>query len=395
MKKQAVGLVIASTVVLAACSSGSHSGSSGASKDTSPIQLYQIGVIQATGVSLPELQTSAEAAVKDINAHGGIHGRLLQLTTCNEAGDPNTSMRCGQSAVEDSNVVATIGGLSQFGPQLDPILEAGKLPDIGPDMVSPSDAISPMVFPLDAGVPGYAGMPGVAKKYLKATKLGVLEAASPLNAGFDSFFATGAKASGTSIVKTIVVPDDAIDYTQFIQQLESAGAQAIISAMTPADNLTMWKALSSTHSSLKVVMSAGSVSQTIVTQAGAVTDGDYVVDGIPAVDNSNAAGQAYLASMKQYEPQETALDGVGMRAWLSVELFADVARTIKGPITRASVLGALNNLSGFRFYWVNSLSYNKPGPLAGYPRVVTPITFPTVIAKGVYQPLPSFDPFSG
>jgi len=55
------------------------------------------------------MRRAAELAVKEINARGGIRGRLLALRTMDDSGRPEVAMRIAQQLVDDPAVVAVIG----------------------------------------------------------------------------------------------------------------------------------------------------------------------------------------------------------------------------------------------------------------------------------------------
>ncbi|WP_214105634.1 ABC transporter substrate-binding protein [Acrocarpospora catenulata] len=394
MRKLCV-FAVASVGVLVLAGCGSTGGSDTGGDATGPIELFQLTEVQSATTSLPMTETSAKAAVAQINAAGGINGRKLVLTTCNEAGDPNTAIKCAQQAVQDQKFVAMVGGFSLFGPQVNPITEAGKIANIGLDAVTPNDGQSMANFVFDLGVPGYSAMPAVARKYLNATKAASFLLDSAAAASIDSYFKSGAERAGVQIVKTVNVPVDAVDYTQFVAQAEDAGAEVILSGMSVNNNLALWKALESSGSKLKTVMSDGGVSQSLIDQAGKnATEGNYTVNGIPSTEASNPTGKAYREAMAAYAPDEKVIAGVGMRAWLSVHLFAEVAKKIDGPVTRESVLRAMSAVSDMKFYWIDALSFDKPGPLAEYPRIASTLCFPSKITDGKYQPLDAFDPFA-
>jgi branched-chain amino acid transport system substrate-binding protein len=373
---------------ITACSSSSKGGGGG---DSGVIKLYQIMPTQSQAVSLPFFHTPAVAAVDEINAAGGINGHKLSLTLCNDQYDANVALRCGQKVVQDSGYVAMVGNLTGFGPQVNPLFEKVKLANIGADVITPSDAEVSTSFLIDPGLVGYAAMPVVAKNQLNASKIATIHidnASAPTN---QDFFKNGAKLAGVSIVKNIIVPLDATDYTQYVAQITDSGAQAIVSSMAPAANLALWKALKSAHSPLKVVMSDSSVSQQLVDQSDGAAEGFYTTGAIPAPDSSNPYGQAFLKAMKKYQPKETVYSTGGLRAYEAVHLFADVAKTIKGKITRQSVYEAFSKVNGMKFAWLNSLSFTAKGPFSQYPRVTAAEIFPNVVKNGKLVPAPPFD----
>jgi branched-chain amino acid transport system substrate-binding protein len=79
----------------------------GCSRDDRPIRIgWGGGPLNDSTVS-PSLHT-AQLAVKEINAAGGIHGRPLELLVIEDAGDADSAVRVARQLV-DSGVVAVIG----------------------------------------------------------------------------------------------------------------------------------------------------------------------------------------------------------------------------------------------------------------------------------------------
>ncbi|MET0447079.1 MAG: ABC transporter substrate-binding protein [Aeromicrobium sp.] len=177
-------------------------------------------------------------------------------------------------------------------------------------------------------------------------------------------------------------------------QAEKAGAQALVSAMGPDTNLQLWKALQAAGSDLKVITPAGSVSEATVKQAGSAADGSYSVASIPAATADNPTGAAYLKTLKEFGDAKATPDGVGLRAWASVKLSAEVAGTIDGDVDRASVLKAFGAVHDKKFLWVDSLSFDEKGPIAALPRVVSAVTFPQLIKDGTFVAEEPVDPFA-
>jgi ABC-type branched-subunit amino acid transport system substrate-binding protein len=378
--------------VTAACGS-EGSGGDGGGDAGGTIKLMQIAPYESQLTSLPFMKTAAQAAVDEINDAGGVGGRKLELLTCNEKSDANEALRCAQKAVQEK-VTAVVGSLTTFGAQVMPILEKGKIASVGADAITPYDAESSSSFLFDAGVPGYAAMPAIAVKSLGATKLVGVHAEGPAAPTNQDFFKMGADLAGATFADNIVIPLDSIDYTQYIARAEDKGAQAIVSSLPPEGNLKLWKAIGSSGSDLKVVASAGSVTPAIVTEAGKAAEGSYVVAGTPAADDSNEWGKAYVTAVKKYEPDEKVFAGVGLRAYQSLSLFKTVAETIEGDIDNESVLDAFKKVNGLKFAWVESLSFDKDGPIKDLPRVVSSVTFPAKVVGGKFVPEDSFDPFA-
>lgn len=275
-----------------------------------------------------------------------------------------------------------------------PMLEKANIASIGADAITPYDAKSPASFLFDAGVPGYAAMPAIAVKNLGATRLAGVHLDAPTAGTNQEFFQMGVGLAGAEMVDNIVIPIDAIDYSQFVSRAEGKGADAIVSSLSPEANLKLWKALGASGSKLKVVASAGSVTPGVAKEAGELAEGSYVVAGTPTPDESNEWGMEYIAAMKEYEPGETVYAGVGLRAYEAVRLFKEVAQTIDGDIDNQSVFDAFGKVNGLKFAWIESLSFDKDGPIKDLPRVVSSVTFPAKIVNGQFVAEGAFDPFA-
>jgi ABC-type branched-subunit amino acid transport system substrate-binding protein len=392
VKKRLVAGLGAVALLAVGCSSSGSGGGSGKGE----LELFQIAPLHSQVVSATYMQSAADAAVKQINASGGVNGRKLKLTTCNDQYEAQSALRCAQQAVSDKNVIAVVGSLTGFGPQIMPLMEKAKLPVVGSDALAPIDATSPMAFLIDTGVPGPdIAMPSIAKKYLGATKVAVIQEDQAQTAANIPYFTTGAKQAGIPISKYITVPADATDYSSYVSQAEDSGAEGLMSTMQGPQDLATWKALASSRSKVKLLVSGSSVGQDQVTQAGSIAEGTYLVNGVPTPDDSTSTGAAFLSTMKKYAPANTELNGLGVRAWASVHLVAQVVGGIKGSVDRASTLSALQGVHDMSFMWIKSLSFDKAGPIPSLPRIVATTMFPSVVKNGKITPLPSFDPFAG
>lgn len=389
MRVRVTAALVASAVLfLAGCAENGADGSD----SSGPIKIMQIAPYQSQTTSLPFMKTSLQAAVDEINDAGGIKGRKIELLTCNEGQDPNVALRCAQTAAQEK-VAAVVGGLTSVGSTMLPLLEKAKIAYVGPDAITPYDAQSPASFLFDAGVPGYAAMPAVAKSAFDATKVAAIHNESPAAPTNQEFFEMGADLAGVDVIDNIVIPLDAVDLTQFVARATDDGAEAIVSSMSPEMNLKLWKAIQASGSKLKTVMSTGSVSPDLIKQAGDAAEGNYLVQGTPVSDESNEWGKQYVTAMAKYQPDEKVLSGVGLRAYWAAYLFADVAKGIDGDITSQTVWDAFNDVHGLKFAWVDSLSFDEDGPIEDLPRVTSTIVFPARIESGKTIAEEPFDPF--
>src|ERR1700728_1260690 len=109
----AVGVALAVSACASSSSSGgSASGGGGSSASGSALKIMAFGQFQASTFSYPEGRDAILAAVKYYNAHGGFSGHQVQVTVCNDQGNPNLARQCAQQAVSDHDV-AVLGSYSQ------------------------------------------------------------------------------------------------------------------------------------------------------------------------------------------------------------------------------------------------------------------------------------------
>ena len=192
MAKKLVVVAMAgvAAISLAACSSTGGSGtsssttaSSGASAATgTPIALSAFGVLQSAALSFPELKAGAEAAIKSVNASGGVKGHPLTLDFCNDKGDPTQSAQCARQIVA-SQAVANVASLTFGAAQAVPILQAASIADIAPEAIAPIEYTNPDVFLIDPGAFGvYYAQPPLAVKEVAAKTAIALYTESPATA---------------------------------------------------------------------------------------------------------------------------------------------------------------------------------------------------------------------
>jgi ABC-type branched-subunit amino acid transport system substrate-binding protein len=140
----------------------SNSSTSGASAPAStsttasgsPIKLGFLVSTTGTDSQYPDGLAAAKAAVKGIDARGGIDGHSVVLDSCDVQSNVNIAEQCARKFVSDKDF-AVVPFITNYGPQVTPILAAARVPmvgDISPD--SPVQFNSPYEFLLNAGTEG-------------------------------------------------------------------------------------------------------------------------------------------------------------------------------------------------------------------------------------------------
>ncbi|HVM65456.1 MAG TPA: ABC transporter substrate-binding protein, partial [Acidimicrobiales bacterium] len=154
MALAAAAVIVSAAVALPACSSGSaaKSGSAASGPTTAapttaaplvgpPVKVMQI--YDGSGpAATPEVTEGAQAAVKALNAYGGIGHHPVALVECNTDNDPNTAANCGRTAVA-GDVVALVGSSTQYASEFLPDMVAHKIADLGAEPAGVGDFTSP------------------------------------------------------------------------------------------------------------------------------------------------------------------------------------------------------------------------------------------------------------
>jgi branched-chain amino acid transport system substrate-binding protein len=100
--------------------------------------------------NLAALGAGVGSASAAINKAGGVGGRPVEVSVCDNQSSLTAAGKCAGFAV-DRLTVATVGVVSVYGGTTNPILEKAGLPGLGGTIQTASDAASPVLFPGQAG----------------------------------------------------------------------------------------------------------------------------------------------------------------------------------------------------------------------------------------------------
>ena len=130
MKQSKLLMIAAAVTALLLAALPAVGGATAAAKAASGAPIY-VGVqtfVQVTSSqSQPEVAPAAEAAVKAINATGGIKGRPLKIVSCDNHFTSAGSAACWQQYAGNSSIVALVGGDDCFTDQSLAIIKASGL----------------------------------------------------------------------------------------------------------------------------------------------------------------------------------------------------------------------------------------------------------------------------
>ncbi|MFA5851090.1 MAG: ABC transporter substrate-binding protein [Spirochaetales bacterium] len=206
-------------------------------------QNIKIGVIQDLSGPGTVLGTAglhgAEIAVADINAKGGINGRMLQLVPYDCKSDPNEAINAFRRLADVEKVVAVIGPpLSNIGLAVAPVSTEKKLAFLGMFgdprcMLGQNlDKLNPYMFLMQPSTEQTAITTGAYMvEKLGYKKIGMLVAQDHAYVlSMANYFKEYAKKNGIEIVADEVNKQADIDMKAQLLKIKKAGAEAIFNS---------------------------------------------------------------------------------------------------------------------------------------------------------------------
>jgi ABC-type branched-subunit amino acid transport system substrate-binding protein len=391
---------LAAALALTACASNSGSGRP-ANNGTTPASGTQAGGSPATGTPINLVFMApvssqgtggdgwpgVQAAIKYVNAHGGIKGRPLAAQECVDNFDPNLAVACATKAAGDSSVIASVGATTLQGAAVDPILQQAGMPAIGVNAYVPADFTSPVVFaPIIGGLSGL-GVVAAAADLLHAKKISFVYGQTPAAATAIGLVDSVVLAPRhLPPVNAIGVPNNAGDVSPAVAKAEQGSPGAIVIYIGQAQANSFVRAARQQGVTTPILI-AGTVETTSAVQQQ--LGGGQDLYFYTSFRRSGPFYNAFLSQWQAAGDSPSLADEFAINGWLSVTMFAQVARTLP-TVTRASVLAAFGKLTNYSTGGLlPPLSFSKPGTALGgkAPRLVNPTMGLAQYQNGTFVPV--------
>jgi ABC-type branched-subunit amino acid transport system substrate-binding protein len=330
--------------------------------------------------------TGIQAAIRYVNAHGGIGGRPLAATECADNGDPNLAASCATKAADNPGVIASVGQITLEGSVADPVLQHAGLPSVGALANTSADFNSPVVFaPTIGGLSGL-GAVAAATDLLRSKKVSLVYDQNPAAATelglIDSVVL---KPRHLPDVTGIAVSPTAGDMSAAVAAASQGSPGAIVLYMSQAQGNSFVKAARQQGVQTPILVSALLESVSAVKQQLSGGQGIYFYTSF------NHSGHFYDDFQSQWQAAGNApalADEFAINGWLAVTTFTAVARTLPS-VTRASVLAAFGRLRNYSTDGLlPPLSFDKPSTiLAGQAtRIINPTMGLSQYQNGAFVP---------
>lgn len=352
-RKTAAGRLIATAVIvvsvglaLAGCATNTpapaSSSSSAGGLSGTPIKTVTVSAVDWNGPTYESAQVAAKAYEKWINANGGINGHPLQVTTCDDKGDPTQTAACARNAIADG-AIADVGSFTYNASVSVPIYQAAHVAVLGNCCnLSAIEYHADNTF--QTGNNPVLNPAGVARAVQDGCKaISVLELDIPgVTDDTNIIFNNIAKSYGyTKPLKFIRVSLAQTDYSSVVAQ--ATDGSDCISLFLGENNI----------SGMMPAFAQGGGKQTLYGAQGnldAVATKGY--EALPGVKNAVVTG-AYMplenAVWKDFRGALKAINAPSkfdynalspLSAWSGYTDFTQIAKSIKGEITPASFLAA-------------------------------------------------------
>ncbi|WP_235916091.1 substrate-binding protein [Thalassovita mangrovi] len=254
-----------------------------------------VGLSGANSVVAPSVVQSAELAVEEINAAGGVLGRPLELVIADDASGAAGAQKAFDSLVFQKEVDVLISMETSAARNAGlPIVSKGKVPYIYTSFYE-GRSCNPYLF-VDAWVPEQQVPPIV--DYLKAEgakKYFLIGSDYAFGRGMLEFARSYVESTGGEVVGEEYLPMDGTDWTAIISKLKASGAEAMITSTAGgAPNVTLTKQLRGAGVDLpyaNLAVDEGTAKSMGADAAGILISASYVT-GIDSAEN-----KAFLDAM--------------------------------------------------------------------------------------------------
>jgi ABC-type branched-subunit amino acid transport system substrate-binding protein len=354
---------------LIAMASGSFIGigAASASASTAPITVMMYSQITGPTFGSPETVDAAQATANQINKAGGIHGAKIKIVTCDDKSDPNVAAACARTAVEDK-VAAVVVGITINATSALPILAAAKIPWITLSPVSPIENTSTDSYPLAGGDGGNFPAQGAYLVAQGCKKVGIIGDSSAQAQQAASQLKAGVVQAGGKVTTNSVISAQTADVSPNIESILQSGATCLGEAITPSESASVLAAVhGSSDPDMLQVSNSGELPAALLPVVGAAANGVVAISGAYLPTDSHVS--SFQSLMKPYGTKTLTTFAEG--AWASLEYFADVAKGVSGTVTSSSLTAQLKKTGPVKLAALPvSVSFQKPGPVKAYPRLV-------------------------
>ena len=360
---------------------------SGEAPTGEPLKVMTVTTLNAAGPTYENIANTANLYADYINARGGIAGRPLEVTVCDEQFDPAVATTCARQAV-DEDMVSIVGSFTFFAESIVPVIAESSITWFGACCpITPSELTSPYSFNI-GNQPMYA---------VGAVQQAVEDGCENINAviidGAQIFvppMENAMSAYGREFGDVIILPPTAQDYSAEVAQA-TTDADCVISIISETPFITWNTAWGQSGTDAQQYGPQGNLNEVSAAGNEEATDGNVIVGMYP--DLSTAPWDEYRGALEESGIIDDGNDYNslgGMGTWAAFVGFTQIAETIDGDITAESFYDAANTTTALDLNgMVPVLDFTKEWTdgLEGYNRLFNRSVILSTLDNGKVVPL--------
>jgi ABC-type branched-subunit amino acid transport system substrate-binding protein len=298
------------------------------------------------------------AAVRALNARGGLAGRKVLLVGCNEKGDPNETVKCGRLMVSE-HVAAVMGGALNNGTQLNEVLVAANIPQIGLNPQAPGEFNAKNAYLFNGGgLFGWQILAAFAAKNKVVTS--AISSDAPTAKPFLDLVEASAVEAGAKFSNTVLVPATTADYAPIVAAATSNHATASIVLVGLEQTKQVVAANQAGGAKLSKLLTAFYLTKKDSAQLGGIRGLQSVLIGSPYPPFATSSNAMMVQFRKELAAEKASGDGdavleridvASFSGWLAFQALEQLAKTGKLKASQlnttgiARVLDATKNLN--------------------------------------------------
>jgi ABC-type branched-subunit amino acid transport system substrate-binding protein len=406
-----VALLTAALLVTSGCSSGSAAhGTQAPNLKGAPVKVMTIGTAgPEEGGSTPAMAQVAIAYEGFINHHGGINGRPLSVTFCDDHDNPTGAQQCARQAVSSGDVAVVGWGSISGGSNILQVLSRANIPWIGEEQFGTAENTSPDSFPIIGSLATQWLGIGQLAAQRGCRKAGVMEWNNPVGIFGLQWFERGFGAGGGKVGPVTLVGTSATDLAPAAAVASGGGVGCVAMLLSPTQGPLAVQALAQAGAKVKILFYPDELPASAIQQTGGASS---LAEGAlsttfylrPSDPKWNQAKQA----VNTYAPNPSVVNNfnsfteIDQLTWEAYLVFTSVIKsqhltTITGPSLRT----ALNQANSFNTGGLlPPMNFHTPvvtGPAAPfYNRVFNRYVTLLTVKNGQYTALtPGFTNLSG
>jgi urea transport system substrate-binding protein len=289
-----ISLLAVGALVLTSCGGGGKKG-----QPTGPIKIGLITSLTGPGGIYGEpVKTSAQLAVNEVNASGGVDGRKLQLVVADDATDPATGQEVAQRLITRDKIDALVS-MTNSGVRdaYTPVVQRAGIPFVYVTLYE-GGACLPNLFSIGEVPPQYAPTYGVVQQEVGANTWyfvghDYVWPQKTLPQARQAIEAAGGKVLGQDLV-----PFGTSDFADILGKIKSSGAKIVHVLLVGPDFAAFLKQWRSFGLDQTTTMYTLTLTDDFLASLGAEADGLYASFGY-FQDLNTSRNQQFLADYRK------------------------------------------------------------------------------------------------